>query len=101
VEWICETSAIMAGTEHGYIIGILLHIVECNLPSHFHAGFSGTSMFDLAEEAQLDTDADAILGTLMVVLQLCLRFVDVFDHGQRGREAGTTNWNIKWTWGTV
>lgn len=43
----------MAGTEHGYIIGILLHFIECDLFGDFHAGSGGTSTFDLAEKAKL------------------------------------------------
>jgi hypothetical protein len=33
----------MAGTEYGYIIGILLYIVERGVLGDFHAGFGGTS----------------------------------------------------------
>jgi len=40
------------------------------------------------------TDQFCTTGAIVVVLQLCTGTLDVFDNGQRGREAGTTNGHI-------
>ena len=61
----------------------------------------GPVRFILLKKVKLSTDSLLLTGTIVVVLQLCLRFVDVFNHGQRGREAGATNRYIEWTRGTV
>ena len=54
-------------------------------------------------EEDVSSNADALFlpGTVVVILQLCVWFVDVFDNGQCGWEAGATNRHIKWSWRAV
>ena len=45
MECVCRTSAAMAGTEYGYVAGILLHSHECYLSGDMDAGFGRTGSF--------------------------------------------------------
>ena len=98
VEWIRRTSAIMARAKYGHIVGVLLHSVECDLLGDIHARFSWASMYLAEMRSRI---LMLRLGAIMVILQLCLWIVDVFDHGQCGWETGATNRNIKWSWGAL
>jgi hypothetical protein len=44
----------------------------------------------------LNTDLLRFSGTFLVILQLCVWSMDVFDYGQCRRQTSTKNWYIKW-----
>lgn len=45
MECVRGIAAVMACAEYGDLVGVFLHIIECDMFGDFHAGFGGTGMF--------------------------------------------------------
>lgn len=77
VERFREALAAMAGAEYGDFAGLFLYFRKCHLPRYLPAGLGGTGTPLLRFVLRLGEPANRTLGTLVALLQFCIRIMDV------------------------